>query len=248
MRVIQSGFAFALAMTVAAADVRAQQLPEARAVLARYAKEVNAEKLATLPGYRATGTVEYAAMNLRGPLEIYRDGNGRYVQIVTFGAMGQLKEGLDTTFKWSVNASEGPKVTEGQEYIEARERVDPRGPKRDPALVVGAQTLERTVIDSQPCVKVKLTWKSGRTTTDCYSDATGLLVSMESNDTSSMGRLASQTLYSEYKTIEGVKIAMKVVVRSMGVDLVQRLNEVVFEKVDPAKVAPPPEIQALRKK
>lgn len=248
MKQIQRSIGVAVAALTVAIGAEAQQLPDARAVLARYAKEVNAEKLATVPGYRAKGTFQYPAANLNGAIEIYRDGAGRYVQIVSLPGIGILKEGLEADFKWSMNSAEGPKVTEGQEFIEARERIDPRGPKRDPSLIVDATTVERTTVDGQGCVKVKLTWKSGRKTTDCYSDATGLLVSMESSDTSSMGRLTAETIFSDYKTVDGVKVATKVVQKSMGFEVTQLITEIVFEALDPAKLALPAEIQALRKK
>ncbi len=231
-----------------AASASAQPLPDPRALLAKYAKATNAAKLVNISGYRVKGTFEYPAAGMTGVLEIFRDSHGRYLQVVNLPGFGEMKEGIDTAFKWSMNAAEGPKVTEGQEFLEARERVDPRASLRDPSLVIGAEAIERTTVDSEPCVRLKLTWKSGRVTNDCYNETTGLLVSSQSTETTSMGKIDVVTIFKDYKTFDGITMSTKVIQRAMNTELVQKMTDVAFESVDPSKFALPPEIQALRKK
>jgi hypothetical protein len=238
----------ALVAAIAPILLSAQTLPDARAVLTRYAQATNAAKLATFAGHRVKGTFELPAAGLTGTMEGYSDQLGRSVQIITLAAIGEVKEGVDTAFAWSLDPMQGPKLIEGKEFIESREREDPRAMRRDPALVLQAQTLERTVIDSVPCVKVKLTWKSGRTTTEYFSEKTGLLVQAESTETSSMGDLAVTTSYGDYKTFDGITMPTKTVQKANNTEVTLRLTEVVFGPVDPAKLAIPPEILALRKK
>ena len=63
-----------------------------------------------------------------------------------------------------------------------------------------------------------------------------------------MGQIASTTTFSDYKTFEGITLPTKTVQRAVGTEITVRLTEVVFGAVDPAKLAVPPEILALRKK
>ena len=129
-----------------------------------------------------------------------------------------------------------------------REREDPLAARRDPAIVLDAQTLGDTALDGDACVKIRLTWKSGRQTTECYSRKTGLLLYIDGVESSSMGQIASTTTLSDYKTFEGITVPTKSVQRAVGTEITVRVTEVVFGAVDPAKLAVPPEILALRRK
>jgi hypothetical protein len=246
-RALYAGLAFAIATTVAsrAAD---GQTPDPRAVLARYVQVTNSTKLASTPGQRMKGSFEMAAAGLSGKVEGYRDRQGRSLQVITIPAIGEMKEGTDIDFKWSMNPIEGPKIIEGKEFLEAREREDPRAAVRDPSLVVNAEFVKRDTVDSQSCVRLKLTWKSGRTTNECYSESTGYLVASESVETTSMGQISITTTYHDYKAFDGITLPTRTVQRATGTEVVLRLTELVFETVDPAKFVLPAEIQTLRKK
>ena len=220
----------------------------ARAILARYAEVTNAAKFATLPGHRVKGTFDLPAAGLSGSMEGFSDQAGRAVQIITLPGIGEMKEGVDTAFAWSMNPIEGPKLIEGKEFVENREREDPRAMRRDPAIVIDAQTLGDTTIDGDECVRLKLKWKSGRESTECYSKKSGLLIAADGVETSAMGEIKVSTSYSDYKTFEGITLPTKTVQRAAGTEVTLRITEVVFGAVDPAKLAIPPEIQALRKK
>jgi hypothetical protein len=201
-----------------------------------------------MPGQRMKGTFEMPSQGIKGEVAGYRDKAGRSLQVVTIPGLGEMKEGTDTSFKWSMNPLEGPKLIEGQEYIEAKEREDPRASLRDPALVVQAETIKRDNADGKPCVQLKLTWKSGRITNECYDEQTGLLLSSESTEKSAMGAMSITSIYSDYKTFEGITVPTKMIQRVSGTELVLTWTELVFETVDPAKFVLPPEIQTLRKK
>ncbi|HYV95832.1 MAG TPA: hypothetical protein VE967_00100 [Gemmatimonadaceae bacterium] len=237
----------ALSFSLAVLPLHAQQLPDARAVLARYAQATGAAKIATLPGRHTKGTIEMSAQGMTGTVEGYADKDGRNIQMISLAGI-DFRTGVDTNFAWSIDAMQGPRLIQGKEFEEQREDLDPRAMRRDPAVVVEATTIERATVDGQPCIKLHLKWKSTKETTECYSEATGLLVSKEGTQTSAMGQMQLTTLYADYKTFEGVTVPTKVTQRAAGTELVSRMTEVTFGPVDPAKLAPPPEIVALRKK
>jgi hypothetical protein len=240
--------AVALALAGAVAPSRAQDLPAARAVLARYAEATGAAKLASLQGYHVKGTFEIAAQGLRGTLEGWRDlATGRSLQVLTLPGLGEIKTGLDTAFGWSMSPFEGAKILELKEFTEQREKDDVRSMRRDSSVVVEAFAIERAVVDSQPCIVLKLKWKSGRETTECYSEANGLLVRAEAVETTSAGAIPTITLFSEYRKFGDVTMPTKAVQRAAILEITQRVTDVEFGAVDAAKLTPPPEIQALRK-
>jgi hypothetical protein len=226
--------------------LHAQTLPDARAVLARYAKATNAAKVVASGGHASVGTFSMAGFS--GPAHAYTDERGRSAQVVTLAGVGEIRQGVDTNFAWSLDPSQGPKLIEGREFAEMRERYNPRAMLRDPAIVTGAETLARVDVQGETCISVKLSWKSGRTTTECYSEKTGLLLSVEGVEQSSMGAIPFTTLYSEYKEFNGVTLPTKSVQRAVGTEVTMIISSVTLGPVDPAKLALPAEIQALRGK
>jgi hypothetical protein len=247
-RVLGKSLTVALSIAVASYAAHAQALPDPRAVLARYVQVTNATKLLSSPGQRMKGTFGMPAAGITGQVEGYRDGQGRSLQVITIPAIGQMKEGSEPDFKWSMDPIQGPKIIEGKEFIEAREREDPRAATRDPALVLNAVAVRRDSVGGAPCVVLTLTWKSGRSTNECYSESTGYLLSSESKETTAMGEIAIRITYMAYKPFDGITVPTRTVQNVAGTELVLEVNELVFEAIDPAKLVLPAEIQTLRKK
>jgi hypothetical protein len=241
--------ALAGAALLYAAPLAAQSLPDARAVLARYVEAIGAAKLPSQPGLHVLGTFEIAAQGLRGTTELWHDiASGRSMQVLTLPGLGEIKAGFDTSYAWSTSPFEGPKILEQKEYVEQQEKTDVRTMRRDPAVVLEATVTERVLVDSQPCLAVKLKWKSGRETTECYSEATGLLVRTEYVETTAAGSMPMMALFSEYKTFGVLTIPTRTVKRAAGVEITEVTTDVKFEAIDPVKITPPAEILALRKK
>jgi hypothetical protein len=225
----------------------AQALPDARAVLARFVTESGAAKAAAAPGSRTTGTFEMADAGISGNLEGISSKEGRSLMVISIPGVGEIKQGSEVDFAWAMDPFQGPRIIEGAEFAELKEQSDPKTQLRDPSIVTDAKTLERTTMDGQPCVKLALTWKSGRTTTECYSEATGLLVASEGTQKSPMGDIQTVTFYRDYKEFDGTKSATKVVQQMMGQEQVLTFTSVSFEAIPVEKFAPPAEVKALRK-
>ncbi len=109
------------------------------------------------------------------------------------------------------------------------------------------ETEGRDEMNGEPCWKVRLAWKSGRTTHECYSIETGLLVGVTGTVTTVMGEFDYTTLVSEYRQFGDVRIATRVVQQSLGQEQVVTTDAVKFGKLDPSVFEPPPEIQALKR-
>jgi hypothetical protein len=97
------------------------------------------------------------------------------------------------------------------------------------------------------CYLVKLTWKSGRETFDCYSPTSGLMVGSSSIQQTAMGPIPVSTVYSDYKKFGEFTMPTKTTQSMMGQQQVVTISSV---EVGPmtATIVPPPEIKALVKK
>ena len=244
---IRRARAFALCAIVAPVVLQAQTtLPDGRAILKRYAEVSGAATLSTLPGVHLKGTFELPSQGFTGSIESFTDKNGRTQSVTNISGLGKMRQGSDSTIVWALDPVQGPRILKGKEAAERRELEDFRGMSRDPSFVTDAKTIVRMTMEGEQCFQVRLTWKSGRTTNECYSEKTGLLVTMDAVETTSMGDIPVSRTYSEYKTFGGLTVATKVVEKAQGIEAVQHITEMTFETIDDAKLALPPQIKALR--
>jgi hypothetical protein len=235
-----------LAVTLPAA-VSAQALPDARAVMARYVEVSGTSKMVAAPGMRTVGTFELAAAGISGQLESLMSRDGRSITTINIPGVGEVKQGTEADFAWAMDPFQGPRLIEGEEFAQLKEQQDPKAQMRDAAFVTSAEAVERTTMDGQPCVKLKLTWKSGRESTECYSEQTGLLVASEGVQKSPMGDIPTVTFYRDYKDFGGITSATKVVQQIMGQEQVLSFTELVLEAIPAEKFVVPAEVKALRK-
>jgi hypothetical protein len=239
---------FALLGVFAPLAARAQTtLPDGRAILKRFAEVSGGAKLLAAPGLHEKGTFELPAQGFTGSYEAFADKTGRSVAVTNISGIGEIREGSDATTVWTVDPVQGPRILLGKEAAERRELVDFRGMLRDTSLVTDAKTVVRMTMDGEQCFQVRLTWKSGRTTNECYSEATGFLVRMDAVETTSMGDIPVSRSYSEYKTFGGITIATKTIERTQGLEATHHVTAVMFEVIDEATLALPPVIKAMKK-
>jgi hypothetical protein len=224
----------------------AQDLPAARAVLDKFATATGARMLEAAPGITMLGTVELPAAGLKGTVQSYMDRAGRSIQVISIDGIGDMMQGTDSSFAWSLDPVTGPRVLTEKEYAERRDQESVRGMLRHESLIAEAKTLARTTMEGQPCIQVTIKWKSGRQSMECYSEQTGLLVALTSSQASQMGDIPYTSVFSNYKSMNGVMLPTRVVQRLASQEFTITFTDVKLDAVDPAKLAVPSEIRALR--
>lgn len=225
----------------------AQALPDARAVLNRFAEVTGARALEAAPGLVMRGRVELPAAGLSGSVESFLDKSGRSMQVLVIEGIGEMKQGMAGDFGWSLDPVTGARILTDKEFSDRRDSESIAGMLRKESMITEARTLARTNIDGQACIQLMIKWKSGRQSTECYSEETGFLVSLTSTQTSQMGDIPYTSSMSEYRAVNGVTLPMRVVQRLAAQEFTIRFSEVRVEAIDAAKLAVPTEIQALRR-
>lgn len=124
-------------------------------------------------------------------------------------------------------------------------RILPAAVMRDPEFVLSATTVEETEFLDQACYRVKLEWRSGRQTHDCYAVETGLLIATESAEKSPMGKMESLTLLDEYREMEGFLVPAVTRLHILGQEQIMTLTEFSLETSDPELFGLPPSIRTL---
>lgn len=238
----------ALLLSAGRAPVRAQSLPPAAELVGAYVQAIGgAPAFLDHSSMRMVGEFSMAAMGLKGQVETFQMKPNRSVSRVTIDGFGEIRRGFDGTVGWSMNPMEGPRLVEGEELRQLRDDSDPRTLVRDAALIASMQTVERTEMNGQPCYRVRIAWKSGRETSDCYAVDGGLLVGSTINVVSPMGSVEAQVFYSDYRSFGKLRMPTLTRQQVMGQEQAFTLTSVEFDKVDPEVFELPPEIRALRK-
>lgn len=243
----------AIALTLLVAAPLAAQapagLPPAKDLIAKFVTATNAGPvMAKHQSVRTKGRFEMAAAGVSGDLEISEARPNKSSMRISIPGMGQIEQGFDGTTAWSINPMQGPRLLTGRELDAVREESGFGASSRQGPNVASAETVEKAEMNGESCYKVKITWKSGRETFDCYSVASGLLVATIGKQESPMGTVEVTNLISDYKDFGGQKIATRLTQQVMGNEQVLNISTVEYDAADPAAFEMPAAIKALAEK
>ena len=238
-----------IASASAFAQAPAAGLPPGKELIARFVTATNAAAvMAKHTSVRTKGKFEMAAAGISGDLEISQARPNKSALRIDLPGMGQLQEGFDGTTAWAINPMQGPRIKTGKELEAVREESSFGASSRQGPNVTSAETIEKTEMNGEPCYKVKLVWKSGRETLDCYSVASGLLIASVGKQETPQGAIEVTNLLSDYKDFGGQKVATRLTQQVMGQEQVLHINSVEYDAADPASFEMPAAIKALTEK
>lgn len=220
-------------------------LPPASELVQRHVEAVNAALLIERGAMRVTGTFEMAAMGTTGELEVLQATPNRMVVRMTLPGLGVIASGFDGEVGWSMNPMEGPRVMTEPELLQVRDESDFGANVRDPRLIDSLETVALTEVEGTSCYKVRVVWKSGRESFDCYDTGSGLLFATMLTSQTAMGPVDALITFDDYRDFDGVKLPALTTQQVFGQRLVTRVTSVAFDSVDSSAFALPPEIRAL---
>lgn len=244
---------FTLAITtLASTSAFAQQpatasLPAASVLVAKYANAIGAPAMMHAAQVTTKGGMTMSAAGISATFEMVQLAPNLMHMVTTIPGLGSIQVGFDGTTAWSIDPMQGPRVLSGKEADELREQGDPRAMARSTELFTATQTVADTTMNGERCYLVKLNWKSGRETFDCYSATTDLMVASKSVQQTQMGAIPVTTYYSEYKKFGDFMIPTKTVNSMMGQEQVMTITGVEIGTGAGATIVAPDEIKALAK-
>lgn len=234
----------ALLCTLLALPLGAQDID---AIFSRYNAAVDPDnRSATINGMKVTGSFEMAAAGIRAEMTIIQRRPKQILSIVRIEGIGEMRQGSDGTTTWSSDPMGGPRLLTGPEAATLTDGADFDTMRRARANYTAVEPAGTGEVNGEKCERVKLTWKSGRVTTECFSVATGLLVESTGAQATPQGEVQTTTHVSDYRDIGGVKMAHRIVTSFMGVQQVMTVATVQLGDQDPAQFDLPPAIKALK--
>lgn len=242
-------FAAVLPMVTFASLAGAQSspLPAAATLVAKYGDAVGAKAYLAPKSITTKGSMSMPAAGINATFQLTQLGANQMSMVTEITGMGKIEAGFDGTTAWSMDPMQGARVLTGKELEQFKDEADRRGTVRSPDLFTSLETVADTTINSQRCYLVKLSWKSGRVTHDCYSAETGLLVASKSVQTNAMGEIPVLTLFQDYKKFGDVMVPTKTVQEAMGQQQILTIESVVYGDGTGVVIAPPAAVQALAK-
>jgi hypothetical protein len=228
-----------------ASAVAATALPPAATLVAKYAAAIGAPALMAAPQITTKGGMAMAATGITATFEMVQLAPNRMQMETMIPGVGLIQVGYDGTIAWSVDPMQGPRLLTGKELDEVREEADPRALARSPDLFSSIETVRDTTMGGEQCYMVKLTWKSGRETFDCYSATSGLMVGSKTIQQTAMGAIPVTSVYSEYKKFGDFMMPSKTRQSVMGQEQVMTISSVEVGTGVGVTIVAPPEIKAL---
>lgn len=214
---------------------------------ARYNKAIDPEgKAATIQGMKSTLNMEIAAAGMRASITAMQARPNLMVLNIDIPGLGQMRQGYDGTTAWSSDPMAGPRLLTGMEMTAFVDEADMKGLLRTMELFSAVELAGETLVEGDRALCLKLTWKSGRETTECYSTTTGLITESRSKQEAQGSVIDAVAHYQDYRMVNGLMVPHRVVQNMMGMQQVMTLVSVEFGPQAASLFELPPEIKALK--
>lgn len=210
-------FAAVLTLAPALAVAQSAPLPAARDLIARHVTAIGGrDAVLRHPFFRAKGNLSMPAAGLNAELEVAGAKPNLFVMKMTIPGMGEMLQGYDGTHGWAMDPMAGPRLVEGDELTQLVNEAEFGSVLRESANIESVETTEKVTLGTEECYKVKIKWKGGRESFDCYSTTSGLLIGSFAKNETPMGPIEAVTEFKEYRDFSGVKQPTEVVVSVMN--------------------------------
>lgn len=236
------------AIPVFSAVAGAQALPAAKDLIDKWAKETNAEAWKAHKSSRMKAAFDLPAMGMSATMEVVTVFPQQMASRIDIPGMGEMRQGFDGQVAWTTNPMQGPSLLSGASLDAAKEDNDPSNYSRISAAIVASETVEKTTLGGSECYKVKHTWKSGKTSFDCFSVADGMITWSQSKTVTPMGEVETTSSFAAYKDWGGIKRATTTTIDQMGQQIVITVQGFEWDNVEPKELELPAEIKALTEK
>jgi hypothetical protein len=160
---------------------------------------------------------------------------------------GEMKQGFDGTNGWSTEGGATRKLTEA-ELAQLKQGQGLESMARTMSQFTKVEAAGQRPVDGKPADCLKLTWKSGMVSEECYARETGLIVESRAKQATPSGEMETTTRYFDYEAEDGILIARRMEVQAPGMAQTVRITDVEIGDVDPKLFAAPSTAAAGSKK
>ena len=224
-------------------------LPSAKEIMERYGKAVGGnEAFMKHKSQHAKGSVEMTAQKLKGTMEVFAARPNKLVLKVTIPGIGETATGFDGTVAWANNPLLGPMLLEGKQKDQIATQADFDHALHDPAHYKTMEVLGVQEFNGEECYKLKLVHRTGFESTEYFSIKTGLQTGFEATQESPLGPITATSLVTDYRRFGDLFMPSRLSQKAMGMETVMTIEEMEYDKVDPAAFDLPEPVKTLLEK
>lgn len=232
----------------AAGWASAADLPSAESLLDRFVEVTGGKQ--TYAAHKtevSRGTVEMAAMGIKGTLVRYAAEPDHYLVVMEIPGIGRVLSGVKDGVAWELTDLMGARVKSGVERAEALREARFNSYSVWRELYPKVETTGEEAVDGEDCYKVVMSPAEGSPETVYLSKKTGLGLKLTVTASTQMGDLPAEMRFGDYKRFGGVLMPSRITEKSAGQEIVIVLDSVEVNAAIPANQFDlPPEVAAAR--
>ena len=225
-----------------------EEVPSPEEIRARYIEAVGGEEALRAHTSRTVkGTFEMPAMGMSGPTTSYAAAPDKAITRTELPGMGETVQAYNGEIGWVENPMQGSQVLDGQMLAAAKREARFYAALEHAELFSEQTTVGETEWDGQAAYQVDVVDPDGVESSQYFAKETGLLIGAETTQASDMGTMEVTVTIGGYKEFGGVLMATSTTMNmvSMGVEIIQTIESVTFDDVDPSVFEPSDAINAL---
>lgn len=228
------------------AATRVQEPADGERIVARFQDALGGlAAFGAVQSLHGKGDLLIPSAGIGGSVEIWQARPNRSVMHVALSGYGEVRTGYTGTTGWTVSTVEGPRLMTGEEALQAADDAWFDSLLRTHALVDSLVFVERTTLAGRACDQVRVVWRTGRVTRDCFDTDSGLLVGTVRSQLTGPLPAEAIILYDDYRQFGAIRIPTRITTRVGGIDQVITLLEVELNAVSDDIFQPPPPIREL---
>ena len=224
------------------------KLPAARSILDRHLAAIGGrDAVLGHSSTHATGTLSMPSAGLTGSLEIYGAKPNKTLLKISLGGVGEVVEGFDGKYGWSISPMTGPMILEGKQLAEKQFDSEFHSELRSDSRYASLTTLEQVDFEGRSCYKVRLVKKTGGEDLEFYDVQTGLRAGTMTTRETQMGTVSGTTVEADYRKFGNLLQPSTIRSQIGGVQQVITITAVEYDNVPATVFDMPAGIKALLK-
>ncbi|WP_420129533.1 hypothetical protein [Longimicrobium sp.] len=230
-----------IALTLAAGPARAQELPPAREIIARYWTAIGGVQAVSAPRFRRT-IGEMTTDGLTMSVNFIQARPDRMVMRGEIPGLGTVEQGFDGTIGWMVVPGQGARLLQGPELQQVQNQAKFDSNLRFDEYPV-METIGRAEVDGRACWQVRMVTPENDEARGCFGVDDGYLLSI------SVTTPEQTTItFGDYRPFGALTLPGRTVVTAAGQQVVLTVSAIHHDPIPAAEFEPPAEIKAQRPK
>lgn len=163
---------------------------------------------------------------MQGSFEIHQKAPNKHFFMQTLQGVGEFKQGFDGKTGWSQDPMSGVRNMEGAELEMTKREARHNAPLYWKQLYKKVELLGTRKVGNGTAYAIRMTPAKGKPVTQYFDTKTFLPVKVDMVIESPQGTVATETLLSDYRTVNGVKFPFTLKQRVAGIEVSMKITEI----------------------